>query len=282
MQPLQKAVNLLSKYQSLNLYLDNINKTFELPSVEKIDSKLLPRNEGTLELSNVSFYYDENSKILNNINLKLNRGDSISISGDHNIGKSTFLKLIVGAYKPKTGKILINGIEASKYPASHIGKYIAFLPMTGVIFRGTIWENLSAFGTYSDEAVKEIATLTGLYDEVKKLPEGYNTYLEGSNSDPITPGLKQRIAITRALVPKPRIILFDDADRSLDKDGYNKIYTLLARLRDKATMILITDDLNLQQLTKRQFKVIDSSLVDKTKDNDYGLHGSLYYKELPI
>ncbi|MEC8663937.1 MAG: ABC transporter, partial [Pseudomonadota bacterium] len=88
------------------------------------------------------------------------------------------------------------------------------------------------------------------------------TFLSGNDTDNITQGLKQRIAIVRVLATRPRIILFDNADRALDKEGYAMIYSLLARIKNKVSMVIVSDDRNLRGLTERHYRLENASLVE--------------------
>ena len=92
----------------------------------------------------------------------------------------------------------------------------------------------------------------------------YDTFLNGDNSDNISFGLKQRIAFTRSLATKPKIILFDNADKLLDKDGYTKIYSLLARLKKKVAMIIVSEDRNICALADRNYHIENLNLQEIT------------------
>ncbi len=94
------------------------------------------------------------------------------------------------------------------------------------------------------------------------LPNGFKTTLSDSVTDPIPPGLKQRIAIARALAPKPRIILFNNADRNLDRSGYNMVFKILGRLKKNTTLIIVSDDRNILRLADREYYINDGKLEE--------------------
>lgn len=283
MQPVQRALGIWTRFLDFQLARENVSKTFEFPTVSRVQAQDLNERLGTVDLRNVEFSHGDLQKpIISNLNLKLEVGQSISISSDHGAGKTTLLKLIAGLYEPNTGDILIDGVAASKYPAGNLIEHIGFMGMEGAIFRGTIRENLTSFGIIDESKVTEVMQLLGLDREISKLPSGLETQLEGSTADPIPPGLKQRIAITRALAPKPKILLFDNADRALDKEGYNQVYKLLARLKGKVTMIVISEDRNIQRLAQREFVLSDSCLIEQTASRDSKTHDISPYQELRI
>ena len=283
MNPIQRALGIWIRFQDFQLARDSIGKTFETPTLSRSNPDMLGDKDGRLRLKDLTFSYGPQEPILfNHLNLHLERGQSVSISGDHSSGKTTLLKLIAGLYQPTGGNVLINGVSATCYPARELIQHVGYLAMEGTIFRGTIRENLTAFGEIADDKVREIIELLGLDKEISKLPAGFETRLEGSTADPIPPGLKQRITIARALAPKPRILLFDNADRALDKEGYNRVYRLLGRLKGKATMVIITDDRNILRLAQKEYVLEDGKLIERAYADDSKMHDVLPYQELRL
>lgn len=281
MQPIQRALGVWTRFQGFQLARDSVGKTFELPTLSRVDADALGSKDGKLEVKDLSFSYGPHEPMLfDQLSLRLERGQSISISGDHSSGKATLLKLMTGLYGPTQGSIFINGVAATKYPARELIQHIGYLAMEGTIFRGTLRENLTAFGEIPEKNVHELIGLLGLDKEIAKLPAGFETKLEGSTADPIPPGLKQRITIARVLAPKPRILLFDNADRALDKDGYNRLYRLLARLKSKIAMVIVTDDRNILRLAQKEYVLTEGKLVERAFADDSKMHDVLPYQEL--
>lgn len=282
MQPVQRALALWSRFQDLRLAMSNVNEIFSMQAEERSDIRTNAQRGGVLEIRNMSFGYAGAPLLFQNIDLTLERGESIALTGRHSLAKSTFLHLLAGLQGPLAGEILIDGVPVTRFPARELVRHVGYLPMEGIIFRGTIRENLSAFSEYKDEEVMEISRLLGLDAEVRKLPAGYETNLAGTQADPIPPGLRQRIAIARALAPKPRIILFNNADRALDREGYNQVYRLLARLQGKATMIIVTDDRNIAQIAKRDYTLEEGQLITADFAGAERLQTALSYQELRL
>lgn len=282
-QPVQKALSLWTRYQDFRLAREDIAKTFALPTLERSDPDQLGKNEGRLEIKDLHFNYNsDEEQLFRDINLTLEHGDTISIRGDRGTGKTTLLKLLAGLYTPTRGEVFIDGVAATRYPARELVRHVGYLPMDGMIFRGSIWDNISAFGEHDAQAVSEIVRLLGLDTAIKKLPGGYDTKLEGGQSDAVSPGLRQRIALARALAPKPRLILFDNADRSLDKEGYNRVYRLLARLKGKATLVIVSDDRNMTRLATNHYVLTAGTLVEESVSTDDSRHDILPYQELRL
>ena len=134
--------------------------------------------------------------------------------------------------------------------------------------------------TLTDEQTREVSALLNVDKDVAKLPGGFDTFLSGNNTDSISQGLKQRIAMVRALAAKPHLILFDNADRSLDKEGYTLVYSLLARLKGRVSMVLVTDDRNIAALADRHYILQDGHLFDSNaRQNRSNVHP---YRELSL
>jgi len=257
MQPVQRALSLWAKYQDYSLSRQKVEGIFEIPLHPSIpDEGETPEREGTLSLDNVSFRRSEASPwLLQNIDLKLAKGECISLSSDHTPSLAAFLDIIAGIYAPSTGNVIVDGRNILRYPSKNLIDHVGYIQSDGVIFRGTIRDNLTCFGQIDDAKVQEMAALFQIDKDIAGLPAGFDTFLNGNATDTIPPGLKQRISMVRVLAPKPRIIMFDNADRALDRDGYNLVYNLLARLIGKATLIISSDDHNLTSQASRFFRI---------------------------
>lgn len=264
LQPIQRCLALWTKYQDYMLARAKVETLFDTPRHMTVPGNgLKVEREGTLQITDLSFHHGEDDPwLLRGVSLKLNRGESILLSAAHGAGKSTFLELISGLYPPTSGEIVVDGQNVLSYPPEQLIQHIGYIQTEGVIFRGTIRDNLTCFGQIDETQVREVAGLLKIDQDIAKLPSGLDTFLSGNNTDNVPPGLKQRIAMVRVLAPKPRIILFDDADRALDREGYNLVYNLLARLSGQVTMIIISDDYNLRSLAEREYCLLEGTLID--------------------
>lgn len=264
LQPIQRALALWAKYQDYSLARDKVETLFDLPQHAFIpDIGLKPERDGTLTLRHVSFRHGEDHPwLLDDVDLALTRGDSILLDAPHGEGKTSFLELISGLYAPTRGEIIVDGHNILGYPPEKIISHIGYIRTEGIIFRGTIRDNLTCFGQISEQQVREVAAMLNVDRDIARLPSGLDTFLSGNQTDNIPPGLKQRIAMVRVLAPRPRIILFDDADRALDREGYNLVYNLLAQLTGQVILIMISDDYNLRGLTEKTFRLEGGKLQE--------------------
>ncbi len=282
MQPVQRALSLWTRFQSFFVDQKELKDIFSLPTIDYQDVREVKKSEGHVVVKNVSFgYMDSGGDLFKNINLELHPGDSISISGDAGCGRTTFLQLITGIIAPTNGTLTVDGHEPHRVQPSLLNSHVGYLPEKGTIFHGTIRENLTFFGTTREEDAMIAAKFLGIDEAVAILPEGYNTLLIDNVTDPIPPGLKQRIAIARVLANRPRVILFDNADRSLDKGGYNLIFTILGRLKRRTVLIIISDDRNILRLADKEYCISNGTLLE-SRPSDSKIHSILPFREFNI
>lgn len=271
MQPVQKGLGLWMRYQDYTIAHEKVGSIFETPTYVQIENKLVDKTqrEGTLTVEGVSFYsQDRENRVLDNVSFHLDKGECVTLDSDRVLSATMLLEMISGIYPPSTGNIVVNNINVGQCLAEEMIKSVGYIQNEGTIFRGTIRDNLTCFGMIPEVTVREVSALLDVDKDIAALPSGYDTFLSGNNSDIIPPGLRQRICIVRALAHKPRIILFDNADKSLDREGYNLVYNLLARLHGKATIIMATEDLNLRALASRSLVIEDGRLSERPIENN--------------
>ena len=261
-QPLQHALSCWISHQEFQQARAQTAVIEALPLQPQFCPTAAGTREGRVELQEVSFRYaDESPRVLHGLNLTLQPGEALAITGESNAGRSTLLKLVAGLYAPDHGRVLLDGLEPSQLLPSTLAKYVGYLDADAVLMRGTILQNLCGFEPEMEARAHELARLVGLDGLVARLPGGYETELDGNGAEVIPPGMRQRIAIARGLRHKPRLILFDQADRSLDREGYHQLFSLLARLKGRASMLIVTDDQNLMRLCDRRLHLHGGRLI---------------------
>lgn len=264
MQPIQRALALWARYQDYTLAREKVETLFETPihfPVAANDPD--PERKGDIAIRNLSFQQEVSGAwILKNASLHLSPGECALIRTKQSEGKNALLEIASGLYPATSGEILIDGRNVLRYAPEQLTRHVGLIRTEGLIFRGTIRDNMTCFGQIEEAKARELAALLEIDREIAKLPSGFDTFLTGSPSDSVPPGLKQRIAMVRVLAPKPRIIVFDNADRGLDRHGYNAVFSLLARLKGKATLILISGDRNIRSLADRFFTLENGALEE--------------------
>lgn len=283
MQPVQKGLALWTRYQDCLLARRHVENLMNTPQRAPAEPGAGGEGEigGQVTLRGVSFRYASAEKdVLKNISLELKRGESVLVTGAQGAGKTTLLSLVAGIYPAGGGRVVVDGADVNAYRPEDLARHVGYIRANATIFRGTIRDNITCFGQADERTAREVSSLLGIDRDVARLPAGFDTFLNGGDADAIPPGLRQRIAMTRVLATKPRIVLFDNADRALDRDGYAMVYSLLARIRGKASMILVTDDRNIRALAERHYELKDGEL---SESDDMRSKGNVrLYRELQI
>lgn len=264
MQPVQRALALWSRFQEQRVAREKVRALFLGAPEESTAS--LPAAGGTapaIQLDKVAFAYHNHTPLLRQCSFTLNAGEMAAISGAPGSGKSTLLKLMAGLYTPHQGEVNIHGTKLQHYAPGTLADQIGYLPTHSVIFQGSIRDNLTGFGAIPEYQMLELAKLLQIDSEILKLAQGYDTLLDNTPADPIAPGMKQRITLARALGRKPRLLLFDHADRALDRDGYHQIYRLFARLKGQVAMVIVSQDNNLLRLADTHYRLERGELLQE-------------------
>ncbi|MFH1541783.1 MAG: ABC transporter ATP-binding protein [bacterium] len=236
--------NSLSKgYAVIQQGMASVKRIFEVadiqPTIKDLpNAKELPRLEGEVEFKDVTFGYEE-EEVLKDINLSVKPGELIALIGRTGSGKSTIMSLLLRFYDPDKGIILVDGKDIRSVKVDSLRRQMAVVPQDVTLFRGTIKENI-AYGRAdaSDEEIIEAAKLANAHLFIDKLPEKYNN-LVGERGANLSGGERQRIAIARAILRDPRILILDEATSSLDAETEALIKEALDRLMQGRTSFVI-------------------------------------------
>lgn len=227
-----KCITDLEKY--LNI-LDNevvVRDPEEPVSVAKL--------KGEVEFVNVGFLYPKNKdRVLDRINLKIEEGEQVAFVGRSGAGKTTLVKLLIRFYDPTEGLVKIGGIDTKKIKKSDLRKLMGVVPQEPILFNNTIKFNLS-YGKpeATMKEIREAAKKANIYDFIEKLPDAWETEV-GERGIKLSGGQKQRLAIARALLSDPKILVFDEATSSLDSESEKMIQEALKQVAKSRTVIII-------------------------------------------
>ncbi|MEQ8709018.1 MAG: ABC transporter transmembrane domain-containing protein [Rhodospirillales bacterium] len=271
MQPLQRAVGIYTRFQTILIARERLKDLWKLQPEVKAGMPKIGHIDGALELRDVMFRFgkDDEKPVLEDINVRLKAGEAMGIAGDNGSGKTTLLWLMMGALRPTEGEVYVDGEDLRNFDPHSYRSQIAYLPQLGELFQGTIMDNITMFrGEEYEEAATATAELLGLGEVVSQLPMGYETRVGDGASDALPRGIKQRIAIARALVDQPRIVLFDEANTAIDGSGDNILREMLEKLKGHATMVLVTHRPSMLKLCDQVFDLKDGHLTERDISQD--------------
>ena len=223
---------------------------------------------GDVEFIDVHFKHDQSEvELLNGVSLNINQGETIGITGPNGCGKSTLIELLMGFMLPSHGEVKIDGRDIRTLDRSSLRAQIGYMPQHGVIFEGTILDNMTMFreGAVVDRAL-QIADKLGLTEVIMRMPEGLDTRVSGTNYDSLPVGVRQQIILVRSLVGcmtfgEPKIILFDDADSSLDFHHDKLLVKMLVEMQKKYTMVIASHRPSILRICDRNYVMESGELI---------------------
>lgn len=234
------------------------------------------RMEGEIVFNSLSFKYEKATEpVLADFNFRINRGEKIAIMGASGCGKSTLSKLLVNILEPTNGSITIDGVDIRNYDSEWLKKHIGYVAQDSILFTDTIANNI-AYGICDDGAgvcgtadaadleslIIEAAKNANAHEFISKLPNKYQTRLEGTELSSLSGGQKQRIAIARALIRKPQILIFDEATSALDPYCEELVQQTIKECYNKqnSTVIIIAHRKSALEIADKVYELKDNRL----------------------
>ena len=255
--PINMLLRFTQKYHDAKEAMDRLNDILRLKIEPKYEMKIDPfKNQKTasIELRDVTFYYDENKTVLKNFNLKIEAGEKIAITGETGSGKSTLANIIMGLYPIEKGEIFYNGVEIKEIGYKKIRENIGFVLQSPLMFNATLRYNLSLGKEYSDEEMYHALKVAQLYDFVHELDKNLDTIV-GKNGTKLSGGQRQRLSIARVLLDRPKVIIFDESTSSLDMKTEDKLLEALDNYIKNKTIITIAHRETTINKSKRVIKL---------------------------
>jgi subfamily B ATP-binding cassette protein HlyB/CyaB len=245
-QPMLRLVGLWQQFQQADVAVKRLGDIMDMPSEPYT---LTPQRAGTgqagrIEFQGVSFRYSEQHPWLyRNLNLTIKPGQLTVLVGPSGCGKSTLAKLLLGFYPPSDGRIVIDGRDARYLSANELRAEFGVVPQETTLFSGTVYDNLLMASPHADfNQVVEACRMAEIHEVIEQMPQGYQTPL-GEHGVGLSGGQRQRIAIARALLKRPKVLIFDEATSNLDQHTAEVFAQTVNQLKGKVTMMFIAHNL---------------------------------------
>ena len=217
--------------------LEELSKKEWIPEGNRFPEQRKENGEAFVEFRNVTFGYDKR-KILKQLSFQVKQGERVTLMGRTGAGKSTILKLLLGLYEPQEGEVRIQGIAASNIPDGDKRRIFGYVEQSFHMVPGSVKDQITLFDpAITDQAVKKVASLTGLQDTIEALPEGYDTIC---TPELFSQGQWQLLSIARAAAASPRLLLLDEITANLDAETEKEVLQALKRVSGDRTVISIS------------------------------------------
>ncbi len=237
------------------------------------------RLKGEVEFKDATFSYDGRESVLENLSFHVEAGEHIAIVGPSGVGKTTLISLILRLYRPTKGDLFFDGRPASVYELASLRQRIGYVPQSSLLLSGTILDNLRYGDLEADEAhVIRAAQTAGIHDFIAGLPGGYQS-LVGEGGVNLSEGQKQRLAIARALIKDPDILILDEPTSALDSLTENSFIEALEGITKGRTVFLIAHRLSTVKNVNRILVLNEKRLVAIGSHHEL-MESSEYYRSL--
>ncbi|MGE8407153.1 MAG: type I secretion system permease/ATPase [Pseudomonas sp.] len=263
LSPLGQLAGLLTRYQQAKVTMVSTDQMMELPQERNFEERPLSRQvlQGAIEFRGVDFTYPNQQNVaLKNINLAIRPGEKVGIIGRSGSGKSSLAKLVVGLYEADAGSLLVDGVDIRQIDVSELRHNIGYVPQDIQLLAGTLRDNLVSGARYvEDEMVLQAAELAGVHEFARLHPQGYELQV-GERGQNLSGGQRQNVALARALLLNPQILLLDEPTAAMDNTGEERLKQRLQAVIENKTVVLVTHRASLLTLVDRLI-VIDRGLI---------------------
>jgi ATP-binding cassette, subfamily B, bacterial len=276
--PIQLLVQQYNTFQQGQASISKLRTLFDTdPSVaEDQDATELPPIQGEIVFDHVTFGYDPATPVIVDVNLRIAAGETVAFVGQTGAGKSTMAKLVTRFYDPTSGRVLIDGHDIKHVKVDSLRRQLGVVPQEPFLFAGTLRYNIAfACPEVSDDEVWEAIREVGLSDVVERMPEGLDTIVH-ERGQSLSSGERQLIALARAFLAHPRVLVLDEATSNLDLASETKIEAALDVLLEARTAILIAHRLTTAMKADRIVVVDDGKIVETGSHDELVALGGRY------
>jgi ATP-binding cassette subfamily B protein len=236
----------------------------------------LPNINGAIKFEHVHFHYDEGVPVLSDIDVSINSGEKIALVGATGAGKTTFVSLVSRFYDPTQGRITIDNIDVRDMTRVSFAKHTGTVTQDPFLFSGTIKDNIIfSHSDITDEHLVEASKTIGAHSFISRLEFGYNTTIEERGSN-LSPGERQLISLTRAIIGNPSIVILDEATATVDSHTEKVIQTGLDNLLEGRTALIIAHRLSTVRNVDRIFVMDKGRIIEQGNHNELLSQGGIY------
>jgi subfamily B ATP-binding cassette protein HlyB/CyaB len=252
-QPMLRLVGLWQEFQQAAIAVKRLGDIMNAPAEPY---SMVPArtnaNQGRIDIQSLAFRYaDDRPFLFEALDISIKPGECVALMGPSGSGKSTLAKLLQGFYQPANGQIKLDGQDIRYLAANELRQNFGVVPQETTLFSGTIYENLILANPLAGFAdVVQACKLAEIHQTIEELPQGYQTEI-GEHGVGLSGGQKQRIAIARALLKRPKVLIFDEATSNLDQHTAEQFAKTVNMLKGQATMLFITHHLPEQLQSER-------------------------------
>lgn len=264
MAPLGQVVGLLMQFENAKTALAALETTMTTPGERSDEASFVHRPEirGDIEFRNVSFAYPGHSQeVLRNVSFHIKSGERVVILGRVGSGKTTLHKLMLGLYQPTEGAVFLDGVDLRQLDPADLRRNVGYVEQDTLLFYGSLRENVTLRAPYADDlAIVTAADVGGLTEFVNRHPEGYDMVI-GERGASLSGGQRQGVAIARAVLLDPPVLLLDEPTSSMDFTSESQFKESLRRFMQQKTLVIVTHRLSLIDLAERMIVLDDGKVV---------------------
>lgn len=277
--PVNWIPGLISKFKRAQVSYRRLNKLLSLEKEDIEMEKTYDELIGNIEIKDLSFEYPKKTTpVLNNINLTVNKGETLGIIGTIGSGKTTLMNLLLRLYTVENGKIFIDGKDINDIPLKQLRDSIVYITQDNFLFSTTLKENINLFkDIYEEDEIEESIKKSMIYDEIMSMNDGIDTVI-GERGIDLSGGQKQRVVISRAFLNKSNIIIFDDTFSALDNKTEKSVLESVRELTYDKTCIIVSNRISDIRDATKIIVLKNGNIVEAGTHNELLQNKKDYYK----